>query len=514
MRKFGRKLASSAMQKLSGSSEADTSGTTFPDLHTNLERSIYRYRKQRGVNLGSWFVHERWINDAPFASAAPPAQSDLDIARGENAKSILEAHWDSWVTESDMVWLAERGINTVRIPIGYYHLCGVDQSVLAGTDFESHHDVFAGAWARVIHAIEIAGQAGLGVLVDLHAAPGKQNGDAHAGTSNPPAFFKNHRHRQHTIHVLRTLVTHLNAHDPPLTNIVGVELLNEPQPSGADGDLKNWYSSAMKAIGALNPTLPLYLSDCWKTEHYAEYIKSTGHPSLLVLDHHLYRCFTSSDISTPAHEHARSLTDENAETPRMFARVAELLDAAGAGLVIGEWSAALNPGSLTGSPDDAKNYVSAQLQLFEKHCSGYFFWTYKKPGWDQGWCFRDAVQSGAFPARVGLFALRSFEADQERQMQALDAGRTKAYNDHTGYWSQFPGNYKHERFADGFSIGWGDAYAFLTSSSRLDRPVSELAFLGAWARSKTKDMSNFWEFEHGFKQGVRAARSDFQENYC
>ncbi|KAJ7643382.1 glycoside hydrolase superfamily [Mycena polygramma] len=491
MHKLTSKFAT-GFQKLQKTEDSDAGRRGY--AHDG-EISIYRFRKQRGVNLGSWFVLERWITDAPFRCAAAPAQSDLDVARGQNARAILEAHYDSWITESDWAWIADRGLNTVRIPIGYYHLCGADASVLGWYRFCGFRRRFL--WC-----------------LDLHAAPGKQNNDAHAGTSNPATFFNEKRHRVHTIHVLRTLVTHLNARTPPLVNIVGIELLNEPHPL-VDADLKNWYSTAIKDITALDPTLPIYLGDCWKTDQYAEYIKSTPHSSLLVLDHHLYRCFTSSDISTPAPAHARALTDKNAQTPQMFARVAEMLDSAGAGLIVGEWSGALNPGSLTGSPDDAKNYVAAQLQLYEAHCSGNFFWTYKKTGRhpDRGWCLRDAVDGGVFPSRVGLVATKPTEGDHERRARERDDLKGKALGEHTAYWSQYPGKYNHARFAEGFALGWDDAYTFFTAT--LDGGVSELGFVGAWAKTRTTDHgSSFWEFQHGFKQGVKAARRDFTDHYC
>ncbi|KAJ7623644.1 glycoside hydrolase [Roridomyces roridus] len=392
-------------------------------------QDIYRFRKQRGVNLGSWFVLERWITDRPFRHAAPPAKSDLDVANGRDAASILNEHYASWITDLDFAWLASRGFTTVRIPIGYYHLCGVDASVIAGTDFAQFTEVFRGAWARLVAAIETAGRFGLGVLIDLHAAPGKQNDDAHSGTSHPAAFFTDRKHRVHTIHVLRTLVTHLKAHAPPLVNIIGIELLNEPHPS-SDADLKTWFSAAIKDLAAVDPSLPIYLSDCWKTEQYAEYIKTTASQThnLLALDHHLYRCFTSDDISTPASAHAHTLTDPNATTPRLFARIAETLDEVGAGLVIGEWSGALNPGSLTGSENETANYVAAQLQLFETHCAGHFFWTYKKQhGPDRGWSLRDAIEGGVYPSKLGLWPTTSVNGDQARRTHARNALSDKAY---------------------------------------------------------------------------------------
>ncbi|KAJ6605816.1 glycoside hydrolase family 5 protein [Mycena sp. CBHHK59/15] len=512
MHKVTNKLAA-GLHKLQRSAESNIPHRSEP---LNSQQSIYRFRKQRGVNLGSWFVLERWITDAPFRYAAAPAQSDLDVARGQHAKETLEAHYDSWITESDWSWICDRGLNTVRIPIGYYHLCGADPSVLEGTDFKDLGHVFSGAWLRLINAIETAQRFGLGVLLDLHAAPGKQNNDSHAGTPMPPTFFSDHRNRTHTIHVLRTLIVHLNNYSPPLLNIVGIELLNEPQPP-SDSVLKDWYSIAIKDLATLDRNLPIYLGDCWRTEQYADYIKSTPHSSLLVLDHHLYRCFTSSDISTPAPDHTRSLTDESAHTSRMFSRVAEKLSSAGGGLVVGEWSGALNPGSITGAPDEVKNYVAAQLSLYEKHCAGYFFWTYKKLGLrpDRGWCLRDAVDGGIFPSRVGLLATRRADGDRERQVSARDELKEKALGEHTAYWSKYPGRYQHSRFADGFAVGWDDAYMFFASSSSLDRAVSELGFVGAWSKNRTEDHgSSFWEFQHGFNQGVVAARSDFRQHYC
>lgn len=71
-------------------------------------KNIFAYRKQRGVNLGAWFVLERWITNAPFQFAEGPGQSDLDMACGKDAKLILESHWDTWISEDD--W--GRGVST------------------------------------------------------------------------------------------------------------------------------------------------------------------------------------------------------------------------------------------------------------------------------------------------------------------------------------------------------------------------------------------------------------------
>ncbi|KAF8911874.1 glycoside hydrolase superfamily [Mucidula mucida] len=407
-----------------------TGSNSAPQVLLPLDLSnpstYYRYRKQRGVNLGAWFVLERWIVEAPYREARDPGQSDLDVAKGSNAKQILEQHWDTWITEPDWEYLASKCINTVRIPIGYYHLCGADPSVLEKTHFKDMHSVFAGAWPRIVNAIQTALRYGIGVLLDLHAAPGKQNHDSHGGTSKEPEFFNSSRHRDHTIHVLLTLIRLLNNAYP---NIVGIELLNEPAPP-SDTLLKDWYSEATKAISALDPTIPLYLGECWQTDNYAEYIKSAqGHtPNMLVLDHHLYRCFTGEDIQTSAHDHAGALRDPNNGIVQTLGRV-------GNSLV-------------------HRVFANAQLELFERE------------GWDNGWSFRDVQLSEVLPAGLGAYA------------DTGCAARSKS----SAWWDQHPGQYNHERFGQGFAIGWDDSYAFFRS----------IGFKTEWARRRSGD--GYWEF--------------------
>lgn len=99
---------------------------------------VYRYRQQQSVNLGSWFVQEQWMNPSLFTCASGRQQAELDVASGwgnvNNARQVLERHWDTWITEEDFTYLATigmectlvsstggkltSGINTVRLPIG------------------------------------------------------------------------------------------------------------------------------------------------------------------------------------------------------------------------------------------------------------------------------------------------------------------------------------------------------------------------------------------------------------
>jgi glucan 1,3-beta-glucosidase len=39
-------------------------------------------------------------------------------------------------------------------------------------------DQYVGAWPRVLRAVSLAEKYGIGVLIDLHGAPGSQNGNS------------------------------------------------------------------------------------------------------------------------------------------------------------------------------------------------------------------------------------------------------------------------------------------------------------------------------------------------
>ncbi|OXB33360.1 cytoplasmic protein [Cryptococcus neoformans] len=459
--------------------------------------AIFRYRKQRGVNLGSWFSLEQWICPQAFKGAKPPGQSDYDVASGKDAKRILEEHWDTWITEDDMKWIASRGFNSVRLPIAYYHLCGPLPEVLKGTDFEPFRYVFEGAWGRIERAVEMAGSYGLGVLIDLHGAAGAQNPDAHAGLSGGKvSFWDTHANQASTSLALRFLASKFAS----VPHIVGLELLNEPQNNRK---LQSWYSKTIDEVRKVAPPdFPIYCSDAWDTDHYASWVGSRG--DFVVLDHHLYRCFTEEDKCQTGTDHANNLRFG------FRGRFAQQCEAAKGSLVVGEWSASLDPRSFPqGMPDGEKDaqrraFVQAQLEIFESHSGGYWFWTYKKgEGWDAGWSATNASQAEILPGWVGS---RQFKGAPPSHIK--DQELQNGHKSHADYWAANGGSPNPDMYAPGFSQGWDDALIFLSAQGS----PSEMGFVHQWAVRRQAEFESqghklghaAWEWEHGLKQGVEA----------
>lgn len=157
-------------------------------------------------------------------------------------------------------WLASQGINTVRLPIAYFHFLPgspTHSSLMSGTEYERHASAYTNAWPRITAAIEKAAQHDVGVLVDLHGAPGAQNTEGHSGLSKGKAgLWESKGDQKKTIEILVALAGELERYD----NVVGLELLNEPKNSGK---LQGFYEDAIKAVRGKGYDLPLYVSDAW-----------------------------------------------------------------------------------------------------------------------------------------------------------------------------------------------------------------------------------------------------------
>lgn len=224
---------------------------------------------------------------------------------------------------------------------------------------------------------------------DLHAAPGKQNADSHSGQTGPIKFYEP-QNLAHTQRVLCVLARELDAK----INVVGLQLVNEPQHRS---ELCGWYTSTIAAIRNITPDLPIYISDGWSTKEFVDFV--AARPDFVVVDHHLYRCFNGEDHRLSGDEHAHAL---DSDAPGLSA----LTNACRKNFIVGEFSAALNPASLrsneAGEQDRQRRvFAQAQIKLFDRFASGWYFWTYRKDKWDAGWSLKDATTAAIMPGFVG-----------------------------------------------------------------------------------------------------------------
>lgn len=304
----------------------------------------------------------------------------------------------------------------------------------------------------------------------MHAAPGKQNGDTHSGINGPVKFYEQ-QHLQHTTKVLNILAIEVAS----IPNVVGLELVNEPQNNSL---LQRWYQTTLDSIREkVGPELPLYISDCWDISSYAKFIENRR--DFVVLDHHLYRCYTANDLRQSGEELAAAFPPES---------LVNGFNITTGNIVVGEFSAALNPSSMRSSEAGEQDrqrrvFAQAELQCLQTCTAGFWFWTLKKDGWDAGWNLMNTVQAEIMPKYHGMRRDQGQSDDKERAAEEAKLALTQ----HENYWSQKGGRgYEHWRFELGFLQGWDDAFLFFTfkPNGPAEPCVSELGFVGEWLKRR------------------------------
>lgn len=124
----------------------------------------------RGVSLGSQFIVEPWMasdewNNMGCGNAA--SEFDCVSALGQSAaNSAFQHHWDTWTTQQDIAQMKSYGLNTIRIPVGYWM-----REDLVYADSEHFPQ---GGLQYLERICGWASDAGMYIVIDLHGAPGAQ----------------------------------------------------------------------------------------------------------------------------------------------------------------------------------------------------------------------------------------------------------------------------------------------------------------------------------------------------
>ena len=189
------------------------------------------------------------------------------------------------------------------------------------------------------------------------------------------------------------MVEGLAAHCKAYDNFIGMELLNEPRWDVPVDILKTYYQDAYarvrRHVGKERTAVVIH--DGFRPDAWGHFMQEPQYSNVL-LDTHLYQCYTEEDRKRDIYAH---LEIASLERKRQLDRMQQQL-----GGIVGEWSCALDPQSLRGLSGFAldaalRAYGSAQVISYET-TRGWFFWTYKTEG-GGGWSFRDCVKQGWLP---------------------------------------------------------------------------------------------------------------------
>ncbi|MCJ1440122.1 MAG: Glucan 1,3-beta-glucosidase 3 [Stictis urceolatum] len=505
------------------------SNTTSDDQPTNplgppTENDIFRYRYQHGTNLGAIFCLERWLFGSMFEDSAPGG-SELDAVKASlkahglpATRDKWESHWSSALSDDDLHWLSTAAhCNSIRLPIGYFTL---GPNFCSDTPFEGEpSEVYVNAWAAVRSIVERCHARGVGVLLDLHAVPGGANGDEHSGTTSGKAELWDHKpHRRLANACLEFIAREAQS----MRGVVGIQLCNEAC-HGAQ-DMYAWYDKVRSKIAAIDPSMPLYISDAWDLNSALEYSVSrnstegAGIPACpFVVDTHKYWTFGAEDTR----RNPRDIIGSVPGSLDALNNLGNVCDKHGSAAVfVGEYSCVLAGSTWEQAPGDQhdglkRDFGQAQSKTWQARASGSAFWTYRMEWMPSGeWSFRQQSDNGNITPPPGL----GLSADEVRSLRDHAGAQRQGFRDaavggHCAYWDQQTpgGKFEHWRYEQGWDLGWGDSSAFwearvdgVVPGERADRiGALDLWVLKRFWETGTVGEEFAWEWEQGFRKGVK-----------
>lgn len=472
---------------------------TIPRGTEISKRDIYRNRYNRGVNLGGCFVLEKWIYDTVFDKGGDnefdAVTSQIKGSSTDEAAQKLNNHYKDYIGKIDWAWLKnEAEITALRVPIGYWH---VDNgSYVDGFPFESLKEVYMKArpWDALKELIKKAGENEIGVLVDMHGLPGGANTDAHSGYHNEsPSFFQVSKY----VDKMANDVLPFVAKDVCTNNenVIGLQLVNEAVFDNHANGQKKYYSEAIRAIHAVDEGLPLIISDGWWPQQWSEWLKQENLDTGVVIDSHIYRCFSDEDKSKTANQ----IIDDLSKSVNLPKDQADYM--------VGEFSCVLD-GQTWGKSEGnraefVKKYGITEVAAFSHVASwGWFFWTLQFKYGDGGeWGLVPMIKNGAIPRR------------SQNAYSAPDDGKIKdLVNEHVNYWNDKGGDkMEHWRFEDGLRSSITDIEAFSKfDNSRLGRWHSWTAQRRSQYVNEKSDGEYMWEWDQGYQRGLE----EFNQGNC
>ncbi|MCJ1265206.1 exo-1,3-beta-glucanase [Lobaria immixta] len=364
----------------------------------------------RGVNIGGWLVLEPWITPSIFQAQDGTVVDEWTLCeKVSTAGDILRKHWDTWVTLDDFQKIKDAGFNTVRIPIGYWAYQKFDND-----------PYIQGAAPYLDKAIDWARQVQLKVWIDLHGAPGSQNGFDNSGRLTKTPNWTQGDTTKQTLSVIERIASKY-AKDSYQDVVVAIELLNEPLPDKLSGiDAVVQFSKDGYGKVRDDSDIPVVVHDAFQEGTFWNGVLGSGDTKNVIIDHHEYQVFSDEEVARSPTEHRDFVCSHagsySANTDHW--------------VVVGEWSAAMTDcaaalngygigarydGWYPGSPrvgscdkinfidtwdqklkDDTRRYIEAQLNAFEKSTRGWIFWNFKTEASAEWDLFR-LLENDVFP---------------------------------------------------------------------------------------------------------------------
>ncbi|MCI8299318.1 MAG: cellulase family glycosylhydrolase [Lachnospiraceae bacterium] len=181
----------------------------------------------KGTNAGGYLIQEPWMctlqadKENGIAAEMDMYQKLTQRFGEDHMREIIQTYQKGFWTEEDFDHIAALGMNCIRLPFWYMNL----------VDFEGN--LLENRYERMDWFVEEAGKRGIYVILDMHGAPGSQNGSDHSGIdggsqkeARSEFFFGGNAKANQELYY--KLWEDLAGHYKGNPTVAGYDLLNEP----------------------------------------------------------------------------------------------------------------------------------------------------------------------------------------------------------------------------------------------------------------------------------------------
>lgn len=198
----------------------------------------------RGFCIGGWMNMENFMTGYPGHEAGFRA-AVADVLGRELGAYFFERYLDEFFTEEDVRFIRSLGCNVIRVALNYRHFESDDEPLCCASE----------GFARLDQVIDWARDAGLYVILDLHAAQGYQSSGWHC--DNPgsrPMLWEQVCFQDRAVALWEDFAQRYK--DEPA--VAGYNLINEPEAADVS-QLNRFYHRAVEAIRKIDPQHILFL---------------------------------------------------------------------------------------------------------------------------------------------------------------------------------------------------------------------------------------------------------------
>ncbi|OIW16589.1 hypothetical protein TanjilG_02795 [Lupinus angustifolius] len=301
-------------------------------------------------------------------------QGEFQVTNGygpRKAPQVMKKHWRTFIVKEDFKFIASNGLNAVRIPVGWW----------IASDPTPPSPYVEGSLNALDNAFLWAQEYGLKIIIDLHAAPGSQNGYEHSSSRDGSQDWgKTDQNIQQTLHVIDFLTARY-ANSPSL---YAIELLNEPRAPGATiENLTKYYKAGYEAVRRHSHTAYVVLSTRLGTSNSREILPIASGLNRSVIDVHYYNLFEPQLNNITVQQNIDFiLTNRSSQLNSVTTSNGPLT-------FVGEWVAEWQ---IEGAMQkDYEAFAKAQLDVYRRATFGWAYWTFKniRNHWSLEWMIKN-----------------------------------------------------------------------------------------------------------------------------